>query len=90
MATSHFAQSGVATSIYNKQNKIFYDYFIYFTICKDTWFDDSKILQHLTFRKEVFSTFEKLPLSHKVYFGYYNTLDVCGKGIIVFNLSKIF
>jgi hypothetical protein len=61
-----------------------------FTIFRDTWFDDSRVLQHLTFQKEVLSTFEKFPLGHKVYFGDYNTFDLSGKGIIVFNLPKIF
>jgi len=61
-----------------------------FTICRDTWFDDFRALQHLAFQKEVFSTFENFPLNHKMYLGDYNTLDVCGKCIIVFNLPKIF
>jgi hypothetical protein len=77
------------TSIYNKQNWAFNDYFIYFYNFSDTWFDDSKVLQHLNFQKEVFSIFEKFPLNHKVYVGDYNTFDLCEKGIIVFNLPKI-
>jgi hypothetical protein len=61
-----------------------------FTNCRDTWFDDSRALKHLTFQKQVFLTFENFPLSHKMYLENYNTLDVCGKGTIVFNLPKIF
>jgi hypothetical protein len=47
-----------------------------FAICKDTWFVDSKASQHLIFQKEVFLTFEKFSLNHKIYFGNNNTFDV--------------
>jgi hypothetical protein len=59
-----------------------------FTIFKDAWFVDSKASQHLTFQKEVFSTFEEFIWSHKVYFEDNNTLDVCRKYIILFNLPN--
>ncbi len=60
-------------------------FFIY-EIYRDAWFVDFGALQHLTFQKEVFSTFEEFILSHKVYLENNNMFDVCGKGIIVFNL----
>jgi hypothetical protein len=59
-----------------------------FTICKDAWFVDSKASQHLTFRKEVFSTFEHFTFNHKIYLGDNNTFDVCGTCTIVFNLPN--
>ncbi len=59
-----------------------------FAICKDAWFVDFKASQHLTFQKEVFSTFEEFTLSHKIYLGDNNTLDECEKGTIVFNLPN--
>ncbi len=55
-------------------------------VCKDAWFIDFGVSRHLTFQKEVFSTFEKNSLNHKVYLGDDNTFDVCEKGNIVFNL----
>jgi hypothetical protein len=61
--------------------------FIY-AIYKDIWFVDFRVSQHLTLLKEVFSTFEEFILHHKIYFGNNSTLDVCGKDIIVFNLSN--
>jgi hypothetical protein len=36
----------------------------------------------------MFSTFEEFTLSHKVYLGDNNMLDVCGKDTIVFNLPN--
>jgi hypothetical protein len=61
--------------------------FLIHEICRDAWFVDFGASQHLTFNlKEVFSTFEEFTLNHKVYLEDNNMLDVCGKGIIVFNL----
>ncbi len=57
-------------------------------VCKDAWFIDYEASQHLTFQKEVFSTFEEFSLNHKVYLGDDNMFDVCGKGNIVFNLPN--
>jgi hypothetical protein len=61
-----------------------------FTFCRNTWFDDSRALQHLAFQKEVFSTFENFPLNHKMYLGNYTTLDVCGKCICLQLAKDIF
>ncbi len=57
-------------------------------VCKDAWFIDYGGSQHLTFQKQIFSTFEEFSLNHKVYLGDDNTFDVCGKGNIVFNLPN--
>jgi hypothetical protein len=35
---------------------------------------------------EVFPTFEKFILGHKIYIGGNNTIDVCAKNIIIFKL----
>ncbi len=59
-----------------------------FSVCRDAWFVDSRVSQHLTFQEEVFWTFEKFTLNPKIYLGDNSTLDVCGKGIIVFNLPN--
>ncbi len=59
-------------------------FFIY-EIFRDAWFVDFGASQHLTFQKEVFSTFEEFTWSHKIYLEDNNMLDVCGKDI-VFNL----
>jgi hypothetical protein len=58
------------------------------SVCRDAWFVDSRASQHLTFQEEVFWTFENFTLNHKVYLRDNNTPDVCGKGIIVFNLPN--
>jgi hypothetical protein len=58
------------------------------SICRDAWFVDSRASQHLTFQEEVFWTFEKSILNHKVYLRDNSMLDVHGKGIIVFNLPN--
>ncbi len=52
------------------------------TIFKDAWFINYRASQHLTFQKEVFSTFEEFIWSHKVYFEDNSLLDVCGKGTL--------
>jgi hypothetical protein len=57
-------------------------------VCRDAWFVDFRASQHLTFQEEVFWTFEKFTLNHKVYLKDNSTLDVHGKGIIVFNLPN--
>ncbi len=60
-------------------------------ICRDAWFINSRASQHLTFQKEVLSTFEEFTLNHKIYLRDNNIFDVCGKDTIVFNLpNKIF
>jgi hypothetical protein len=59
-----------------------------FSVCKDAWFIHFGTSQPLTFQKEVFSTFEEFTLNHKVYLGDNSTLDVCGKGTVVFNLPN--
>ncbi len=58
------------------------------SVCKDAWFINFGTSQHLTFQKEVFSTFEEFTLNHKIYLGDYSTIDVCGKGIVIFNLPN--
>ncbi len=58
------------------------------SVCKDAWFINFGTSQHLTFQKEVFSTFEEFILNHKVYLGDNSMIDVCGKGTIVFNLPN--
>jgi hypothetical protein len=58
------------------------------TIFKDAWFIDYRASQHLALQKEIFSTFEEFIWSHKVYFEDNNTLDVCRKYIILFNLPN--
>jgi hypothetical protein len=62
-----------------------------FVICKDACFVGFGVSQHLTFQREVFSTFEEFTLSNKIYFRDNNMLNVCGKDTIVFNLpNRIF
>ncbi len=58
------------------------------SIWRDAWFVDFKASQRLSFQKEIFWTFEIFTLNHKVYLRDNNTLDVRGKGIIVFNLPN--
>jgi hypothetical protein len=50
-------------------------------VCRDLWFVDSGTSQHLTFQKEIFSTFEKFPLNHKIYLRNNSTFDVCEKAL---------
>ncbi len=57
-------------------------------VCKDAWFINSGASQHLTFQKEVLSTFQEFSLNLKVYLGDENMFDVCGKCTIVFNLPN--
>jgi hypothetical protein len=57
-------------------------------VCNDAWFIDFEASQHLTFQKEIFSSFEEFSLNHKVYLGDENMFDACGKGNIVFNLPN--
>ncbi len=57
-------------------------------ICRDAWFINSRASQHLTFQKEVLSTFEEFTLNHKIYLRDNNIFDVCGKDTIVFNLPN--
>jgi hypothetical protein len=59
-----------------------------FAICKDSCFVGSRVSQHLTFQRKVFSTFEEFTLSHEIYLGDNNMLDVFGKNTIVFNLPN--
>lgn len=59
-----------------------------YAIYGDAWFVDSETSQHLTFQKEVFSTYEEFTSSHKMYFENNSMLDVYGKNIIVLNLSN--
>jgi len=58
------------------------------SVCNDAWFIHSEASQHLTFQKEIFSTFEDFFLNYKVYLGDDNMFDACGKGNIVFNLPN--
>ncbi len=57
-------------------------------IYRDAWFVGFGASQHLTFQKEVLSTFEEFILNHKINLGYNNMFDVCGKNTIVFNLPN--
>jgi hypothetical protein len=59
-----------------------------FLICRDAWFINFRTSQHLTFQKEVLSTFEEFTLNHKVNLGDNNIFDVCGKDTIIFNLPN--
>ncbi len=62
-----------------------YGYLSILAIYKNTWFIDYKASQHLTFRKEVFSTFEEYDLRDKIYVGDNNpNIDVYEKCTIVF------
>jgi hypothetical protein len=53
-----------------------------FAICKDACFVGFGISQHLTFQREVFSTFEEFTLSRKICLGNNNMLDVCGETLL--------
>jgi len=59
-----------------------------FSICMNSWFVDSRVLQHLTFWKEIFSTFKEFTLNDKIFIGDNNMFNVCEKGIIFFNLPN--
>lgn len=62
-----------------------YDYLSILAIYKNTWFIDYRASQHLTFWKEVFSTFEEYALRDKIYVGDNNpNIDVYEKCTIVF------
>jgi hypothetical protein len=51
-------------------------------ICRDAWFINSRASQHLTFQKEVLSTFEECTLNHEVYIGDNNILMYVGKTLL--------
>ncbi len=62
-----------------------YGYLSILAIYKNTWFIDYRASQHLTFWKEVFSTFEEYDLRDKIYVGDNNpNIDVYEKCTIVF------
>jgi hypothetical protein len=71
---------------WTSKTKLLVTVFFIYEIWRDAWFVDFRASQHLTFQKEIFSTFEEFTLNHKVYLEGNNMRDVCEKDIIVFNL----
>ncbi len=66
------------------------NYYFFFCncLCKDTQFIHYTTLQHFPFQKEVFSTFKKFGLGHKIYLDDNNNLDLCRKNVIIFKLPN--
>jgi len=52
------------------------------SIYKDAWIINFGTSQHLTFQKEVFSTFEEFTLNHKIYLGTKVRLMYVGKALL--------